>query len=206
MKASALKTRLHTPILLAILALGFGAPWQSHLDAGPRTAWVWLGVWLSTLGTSGDAGASPISSTSGIVLVTWAAIVFAAVGALLRVTAAARATKPRSGLLGAWLLVAAVSILMPPTGALAALTASALFLLLLALAPQPASPEVRVAETPARRWGRAILDELAPIAVFLSLAALSWQYNASLLERAMLIGCGLALIARAAAPSPQPQS
>uniref|UniRef100_E6PXG0 Uncharacterized protein n=1 Tax=mine drainage metagenome TaxID=410659 RepID=E6PXG0_9ZZZZ len=196
MKATALEIRLRIPIVLVFLILGFWAPWQSHLDAGPRTAWVWLGVWISTLGTSGDSGTSAISSTVGIVLVTWVAIVFAGVGALLRLWAAAHAAKPQRGLLGAWLLFAAIAILMPPTGALAALTLTALFLFRLALAGDANRPSAS-----APQWGRAILGELAPIGVFLCLATLSWQYNASLIERAILIACGVALLARAAFPS-----
>lgn len=206
MKATALEVRLRLLIVLLFLLLGFWAPWQSHLDAGPRTAWVWLGVWLSTLGASADSGASAISSTSGIVLITWVAIVFAGFGVLLRILAKARVAKPRLSLhlnlLGAWLLTAAISILMPPTGALAAVILTALFLLRLA----PARNAMEASQPPAGppRWGRTILGEIAPIGVFLSLAALSWQYNASLLERAILISCGLALILRAAIPQSQP--
>jgi protein-S-isoprenylcysteine O-methyltransferase Ste14 len=46
-------------------------------------------------------------------------------------------------------------------------------------------------------WGRALLGEVMPLGALVSFAALSWQYNSSLLIRAMLISFGLSLVVRA---------
>ena len=55
------------------------------------------------------------------------------------------------------------------------------------------------------QWGRALLAECFPVGSLVSFAALSWQYNAYLLERAMLVCFGISLVARALiAPKAEP--
>jgi protein-S-isoprenylcysteine O-methyltransferase Ste14 len=146
MKASALEFRFRVWIMVAILALGFWAPWTNGLHWGTRTtAWLWLGF---ELGGSGNA-------TAGILAATWLAIAIAALAAFVRVWGTAylgagtvnnpemkagqvMADGPyrhvRNPLyLGTGLLVTAIAWLMPATGALLSLVLMAVFLLRLIL-------------------------------------------------------------------------
>ena len=183
-------TRLRVVIYAAALAAGYLAPWQSASYAGPHTLWVWLGVWQSTFG---------ISSTSGIVVVTWLAIVLSGLGAALRLWASAH-FRPRLQALGSLLLAAAICVLLPPVGALVALP------VLLAFEAAGAVSAARPATPTRPQWTAAWLQEVAAVGIFVSFAALSWQYNAQLLVRALLIACGLGLVARAALPTAATQS
>ncbi len=54
-------------------------------------------------------------------------------------------------------------------------------------------------------WRRALLGELTPLGVLASFSALSWQYNASLLIRAVLVCFGISLVVRALLP-PSPSA
>jgi protein-S-isoprenylcysteine O-methyltransferase Ste14 len=121
--------------------------------------------------------------------------------------------------LGSWLMFAAISVLMPPTGALVTMALLTVFLLRLILgeeaflAAQLGEPyraykravprlipslQARVSAGGQRpKWGRAVLGEIMPLGVLVSFAALSWQYNSSLLTRAVLISFGISLVVRA---------
>jgi protein-S-isoprenylcysteine O-methyltransferase Ste14 len=123
---------------------------------------------------------------------------------------------------GSWLMSVAIAGLMPVSGAVVSLILLAIFLLRLILgeeaflraklgAPYEAYRRAvpRLFPWPRRhaassgrapKWGRAVLGELLPLGVFLSFAALSWQYNAMLLTKAVLISFGLSLVVRAALP------
>jgi hypothetical protein len=46
-------------------------------------------------------------------------------------------------------------------------------------------------------WGRGLLGEVMPLGALVSFAALSWQYDARLLTRAILVSFGLSLVVRA---------
>jgi hypothetical protein len=186
MKQSSPLARLRVVLYAVVLGAGFLAPWQSASYTGPRTLWVWLGVWQSTLG---------MTSTVGIELVTWLAVVLSGLGALMRWWGVAHAGR-RWQASGSLLLALAVSVLMPPVGALVTMPAIVVYEVVVM---SGADGGVEAAKTP--RWGRAILREVASLGVFVSFAALSWQYNARLLEQALLITCGLGLIARAALPT-----
>jgi protein-S-isoprenylcysteine O-methyltransferase Ste14 len=121
---------------------------------------------------------------------------------------------------GVWLMSVAIAGLMPISGAVVALVLLALFLLRLILgeeaflrtqlgAPYEAYRRTvpRLIPVPKRHaasggrkpdWGRALMSELFPLGVFLSYALLSWQFNAMLLTRAILVCFGLSLVVRAA--------
>jgi len=49
-------------------------------------------------------------------------------------------------------------------------------------------------------WLQAVLSEIAPIGVFLTIACLSWTYDNSLMIRAILITFGVSLVVRALMP------
>jgi protein-S-isoprenylcysteine O-methyltransferase Ste14 len=240
MKATALEFRFRLWIIVAILTLGFWAPWIEPLGWGSRTTtWLWLGFQLSAL---------HITSTSGIVVVTWLAIAAAAIGAWLRVWGTATLgigtvhhRKMRAGTvtadgpyrylrnplyLGTSFMVAAIAILMPPTGAFFTLVLLSVFQFRLILGEeaflasslgQPYQdyrngvprliPALR-SRVPGSGlkpcWGQAILAELMPIGTLVCFAALSWQFNSELIERGLLITFGCSLVARALPQRPQP--
>jgi hypothetical protein len=121
--------------------------------------------------------------------------------------------------IGTWLMVAAISVLMPPTGAFVTMVLLTVFLLRLILgeeaflsaqlgepyaAYRKAVPRLiptlrpRIAASEQQtNWGRALLGEVMPLGVLVSFATLSWQYNAEMLIRAVLISFGLSLVVRA---------
>jgi protein-S-isoprenylcysteine O-methyltransferase Ste14 len=241
MKASWFEFRFRMVLIVVAIALGFWAPWIEWLHLGLRTTtWLWLGFELGELG---------ISSTRGIVLVTALAIATAALAAALRIWGTAylgaqtvynpemkarqvMADGPyryiRNPLyLGSWLMIATISVLMPPTGAAVTmvLLTILLFRLILAeerflagrlgesyLAYRAAVPRLVPALRPRvpaggskPHWRRALLGELTPLGVLASFSALSWQYNASLLIRAVLVCFGISLVVRALLP-PSPSA
>lgn len=125
--------------------------------------------------------------------------------------------------LGLWFMVAAMAFIMPATGALFAVVLVSVFLMRLILAEEAflakqigepyklywnAVPRV-VPSLRARlpeggeqaHWGRAVLAELTPIGVFVSLAFLSWSYDSRLMGRAILIFFGASLVVRALLPT-----
>jgi protein-S-isoprenylcysteine O-methyltransferase Ste14 len=124
--------------------------------------------------------------------------------------------------LGTWCMVAAMAFLMPVSGALFAVVLITVFQarLILAeeafltarlgepyLAYQRAVPRLfphlhtRLPYTGRKpHWLRAVLAELCPIGVFITLACLSWSYNNSLMVRAIIVSFGLSLVARALLP------
>ena len=125
--------------------------------------------------------------------------------------------------IGLWCMVAAMAFIMPASGALFAMIFISLFLMRLILgeeaflAAQVGEPYIlylravprlvpRVRATlPARgsrpHWLRAMLAELTPIGVFISLACLSWSYDPRLVGRTILIFFGASLVVRALMPA-----
>ncbi len=237
MKATALEFRFRLWIIVAVIALGFWAPWIEPLALGTRTTtWLWLGFQLSSL---------HITQTSGIVLVTWLAIALAAIGAWLRLWGTATlgtgtvnhgqlqapgvaADGPYRYLrnplyLGTTFMVAAIAVVMPPTGALFTLLFLGIFQFRLILAEEaflsarlgePYIAYLRavprylpllrtpIAKTPAQlHWGSAILSELMAVGTLISFATLSWQFNSELIQRALMVSLGASLIGRAMLPA-----
>ncbi|HEX4321770.1 MAG TPA: isoprenylcysteine carboxylmethyltransferase family protein [Acidobacteriaceae bacterium] len=233
MKASALEFRFRLILMTLAIVLGFWSPWIEWLHWGSRTtAWLWLGFELGGLG---------ISSTRAIELATVLIIAAAAVGAWFRVwgtaylgTATVHNAEMKAGLvmadgpyrhvrnplyIGSWLMVAAISMLMPPTGALFTMIVLTVFLFRLILGEEAflagrlgepylayrkavprLLPSLRARVAPAGQkpdWGRGLLSEVMPLGAMVSFAALSWQYDSRLLTRAMLVSFGLSLVVRA---------
>jgi protein-S-isoprenylcysteine O-methyltransferase Ste14 len=234
MRATKLEFKLRMAINAAIIILGLWAPWIDAGDIGKRIALVeWLPLELSRLGLLSFTVAAPV-------VIAFAAAL-AAVGALLRVwgtaylgpatvqnfqmkAGAVMADGPfryvRNPLyLGVWFMVAALAFLMPPTGALFAITLLTVFLLRLILGEE-AFLSAQLGESyqaylrtvprliPRLRthlqsigaephWFRALLAEITPLGVFFTLAFLSWSYDQRMMLRAILISFGISLIARA---------
>lgn len=236
MKATAFEFRFRVGISFVIILLGFWAPWVNYLHWKSHVStWLWLGVKLSSLG---------ITSTSGILVVTGLVIAVAAAAAVLRVwgtaclgpalvnsdemeTGKVLADGPyrhvRNPLyLGSWLMIAAIAVLMPPSGAALSLLLLALFLLRIVLGEeafltdQLGDPYLAYKRAVSRllpslwprvpasgqspRWSYALLSEITPLGVLIVFLTLSWQFNADLLIRAILVSFGLSLVVRALLP------
>ncbi len=237
MGATKLEFRLRMAINLAIILMGFWAPWTDTRQIGARIPLLeWLPLELSRLGLLSFTVASPLI----IVL----AAILAATGAVLRVwgtaylgPATVHSMNMKAGsvmadgpyryvrnplYLGLWFMVAAIAFLMPPTGALCAMGLLSIFLMRLILGEEAflsaqlgepyrdylravprLVPRLRISLPSAGgspQWLRALLVEITPIGVFVSLAFLSWSYDNRLMIRAIVIGFGISLVTRALMP------
>jgi protein-S-isoprenylcysteine O-methyltransferase Ste14 len=231
--------RLRMWIQVAIVVLGFWAPWLSMsslsaLDFGSRISTLeWLALEISRTGIVRFTYATPIVIVAGALA--------AFLGALFRVWGAAylgyftvhHAEMQAGGVmaagpyrylrnplyLGAWFMMLAMSLLMPPTGALFVMVLETLFLVRTILSeeaflseqlgepyreylravprilPSFGSSVPRAAAQP--NWPIALLTEINPIGIFFALAVLSWRYDNLLMIKAVLVSFGLSLIIRA---------
>jgi protein-S-isoprenylcysteine O-methyltransferase Ste14 len=124
--------------------------------------------------------------------------------------------------LGGWFMMVATSFLMPPTGALFSTALLTVFFLRLILGEEVflASqlgepyreylgmvprlfPRFRSGMPAAGRkphWVIALLTELNPIGIFITLAFLSWRYDYLLMLKGILISFGASLVVRALMP------
>jgi protein-S-isoprenylcysteine O-methyltransferase Ste14 len=243
MKASALFFRLRMPINAAVVILGFWAPWIRYGGIGSRISLLeGLALELSRAGLVSFTIATPIVLVCGALI--------AAMGAILRIwgsawlghgvvlnaqmqAAALTADGPyryvRNPLyLGLWCVVAALALLMPPTGALFAMLALTAFQSYLILGEEAfltaqlgepyraymrsvprLFPRLRATLAPSGnkpRWLQAVLSEITPIGVFVTIAFLSWTYDRWLMARAIMISFGLSLVVRALMPGLQETS
>jgi protein-S-isoprenylcysteine O-methyltransferase Ste14 len=239
MKATAIEFRLRMVIMTVITILGFWAPWIEGWGLGQRISlWEWLALELSRLGLVSFAVAVP--------LVMIAAALAAAMGAVLRIWGAAclgYATvhhgQMKAGTvlvdgpfryvrnplyLGGWCMMVAMSSLMPPTGALFAMTLLTVFFLRLILGEEAfligrlgepyrkylravprLFPRLRTTLPPLGvqpsggkpQWMHAFITEINPIGVFITLAFFSWSYNNWLMIKAILVSFGLSMVVRA---------
>jgi protein-S-isoprenylcysteine O-methyltransferase Ste14 len=235
-RATAIEFRLRMAINAAIIVLGFWAPWIGAWEIGSRISLLeWLALELSR--------AKLLTFTVATPVVILAAALIAGIGAILRVWGTAylgsgtvtsahmqaegvMAAGPyrfvRNPLyLGVWCMVAGMSILMPPTGALVSMLLVTVFLLRLVFgeeaflstrlgAPYQAYvasvprwiPRLRtIARSDAKPdWMRGVLSELFPIGVFLAVAVVSWSYDNRLVGRVILICFGVSMVVKALLP------
>jgi len=133
--------------------------------------------------------------------------------------------------IGSWFMFAAMAFVMPPTGALFAMPLLTAFLLRLILGEEAflmhqfgepyqdylravprLFPRLRVKLWPdgiqptgrKPQWIRAVLSEVNPIGVFITMAFLSWSYDDWLMVRAIIVSLGVSLVVHALLPnSPQ---
>jgi protein-S-isoprenylcysteine O-methyltransferase Ste14 len=230
--------RFRVLIFLLLYLFGFLAPWDRLPPAwGKGTLWLAASTILARSGWIGLAAAT--------LTVTIAALGCLAAGATMRVwgtaflgsvvmrdaalhgdqiVAAGPYRYVRNPLyLGSWFLTLAVSILMPPSGALFFLLSMSAFLLFLIsaeegflsatggdvyqqylrtvprLLPRPL-PRLTsgAAPSPARpQWADALLAEVFPISFTGCFAVFSWRYNARILIQCLLVCYGLSLVGRA---------
>lgn len=234
MGASAIEFRLRMPINVAFVVLGFWAPW---IDSGSRISLLeWLALELSRTGLFRFTFATPLVIVMGASL--------AASGAILRVWGTAylgpgtvqslnmtadsvMADGPycyvRNPLyLGLWCTIAALTFVMPPTGALVTMILFTAFQLRLILGEEAyltrqlgesyrnylravprLIPRLRtnvVKASAQAYWQRAVLTELNPIGIFVALAVFSWSYDNRMMVKVILVGFGVSLVMRAFVP------
>jgi len=234
MKATAFEFRFRMIIQIVIVFLGFWAPWVEALDLSRRvSAMAWLALELSRMGVASFTVAAPL------VIVTGALAALA--GAVLRVWGVAylgydvvhhgdmqsqtvMAAGPyryiRNPLyLGGWCMMLAVSLLMPPSGALFTMILVSVFYLRLILGeeaflgaklgdpyrvylravprlfPRLRSSLPRAAAQP--HWLVAAFTEINAIGIFVALAFFSWSYDNLLMIKVIVISFGISLILRA---------
>jgi protein-S-isoprenylcysteine O-methyltransferase Ste14 len=247
MRASAIEFRLRVAIIVVVIALGFWSPWIEPwgLRAGflSRISLLgWLALDLSRTGL--------VRFNHALAIMIVCASLLAAAAVILRVwgtaylgpfvvnngemkAGAVMAAGPyrhvRNPLyLGSWCMIAAMSFIMPATGAMFTMTVLTVFLLRLILGEEAfltaqlgepyrdylravprLLPRIRANIPPAGRaphWGQALLAELNPIGVFFTVAVLSWSYDNLLMVRAILICFGISLVARALVPGMRRES
>jgi hypothetical protein len=125
--------------------------------------------------------------------------------------------------LGVCCMIAALALLMPATGALFVLIAVPSFLFCLILGEEAflgarigetyrlylrtvprLLPRLRTTLAPTGnkpRWLQAVLSEINPVGVFITIAFLSWTYDNRLMVKAIVVTFGLSLIVRALLPT-----
>lgn len=234
MKATAIEFRLRMWIMVTVIVLGYWAPWIERLGIGERMSTLaWLPMELSRLGVASFA------TDSAVVIVLGALV--AAVGMILRIWGSAylgydtvHHEKMQAGgmmadgpyryvrnplYLGSWCMMAAMALLMPPTGALFAMVLLTVFLLRLILGEEAflsgklgepyreylrttprLIPRLRGALPAAGdkpQWMTAALGELNAVGIFITLAVLSWSYDHMLMMKGVLISFGASLVVRA---------
>ena len=128
--------------------------------------------------------------------------------------------------LGVFCMIAALALLMPATGALFVLIAVPAYLFCLILGEEAflvtqlgepyriylrsvprLFPRLRTTQTPTGNkphWRQAVLSEINPIGVFVTIAFLSWTYDNWLMIRAILVSFGISLVFRALMPAIKP--
>lgn len=238
MRASSIMFRLRMWIQIVIVVFGFWAPWLylpafHAVDFGSRISTLeWLALEISRTGIVHFTYATPIVIVAGAVA--------AALGALFRVWGAAylgyftvhHAEMQAGGVmaagpyryvrnplyLGGWFMMLAISLLMPPTGALFVMVLETVFLIrtirneedfLSAQLGEPYREYLRLVPrlvprlrsnlpraTAQANWPVAFLTELNPIGIFFTLAVLSWRYDNLLMIKSVLVFFGLSLVVR----------
>ena len=152
MKATSFEFRFRVVIIVAIVWLGFEAPWIEYLHIGSRIGLIeWLALGLSRVGLATFTVATPIVIVSGALI--------AALGAAIRPLGhripsqplpsstvkckpapswpAGLSLRPRNPLyIGLWLTIAAMTFIMTPSGALFVLVALSIFELRLIFAEE----------------------------------------------------------------------
>ena len=233
MRASAIEFRLRMVIQIVIVFIGFWAPWLGGWDFGHRISTLeWLPLEMSRLGLVSFTVATPIvivlgalAALAGAVLRVWGAayLGYSTVHHGDMQAGAVMADGPyrfmRNPLyLGGWFMMIAVSLLMPPSGALFTVVLLTVFYLRLILGEeaflagklgQPYEqylravprliPRLRSSLPPAGNkphWLTAFFTEVMAIGAFFTMAVLAWFYDQQLMLEGILWSFLASLLAR----------
>lgn len=219
--------------LVLIFVVAFWAPWERLGGAHPGSTWLWLAGMLAALGLC------PIATSTLVVIAlatfalllaalvrTWAAaylgsdVVYDRDLHSERVVADGPYRYVRNPLyLGTWLLTAAISILMPPGGALFALATATLLIVVWMLAEErkltmeggdaytaylkrvPRFFPAVVPRIPAGaarpHWLQGFLGEIHLWGMTITYLIFAHRYNVTLLEQGVLISVGITFLVRA---------
>jgi protein-S-isoprenylcysteine O-methyltransferase Ste14 len=236
--ASAIEFRLRMAINVATVLLGFWAPWIDQWGFRSRISSLeWLALELSRTGLLRFTLATPAVIVLGALL--------AAFGAILRVwgtaylgsgTVQSLNMKADSVMvdgpfryvrnplyLGLWFTIAALTFVMPPTGALVTMILFTIFQFRLIFGEEAylsrqlgetyrnylrvvprLIPRLRTNLTKGGaqpHWLRAVLTELNSIGIFVALAVFSWSYDNRMMVKVILVGFGVSLVMRAFVPA-----
>lgn len=241
MKASAIEFRLRMWIQIVIVSIAVWAPWVRPWDIIRRRSTLeWIAIEISRIDLASFYIATPIVIVIGSIL--------AAMGMVLRVWGAAylgydvvhhenmqggavMAAGPyrymRNPLyLGGWFMMAAISLLLTPSGALFMLGLIGIFYLRLVLGEEAflseklrepyraylrAVPRIvprfrgalpRPDANP--RWLTAMLTEVMPIGTFVTLAFVSWTYDNTAMLWGIAISFVVSLVVRGLMKDPIP--
>lgn len=236
-KAQPFEFRFRYLIHFVIILIGFTAPWDRFLpfDKGLKT-WLFLAAWparFQWLSFSASTVAVLVLGTLCAVaaagLRTWASVYMGA--SVVQDTALHGDVMVAAGpyrfvrnplYLGLFVHVLALALLMPPSGALFAVVAIALFELRLVVIEEgflartlgepyraycarvprwwPAMRPQVSASSPAAAWGTALLSEIYFWGVAIAFVAVGWRYNSFLITQGVIVSLGLSLIVRALIP------
>lgn len=228
-------------ILSMIVALGMWAPWVEPQNLARRVSTLeWLALGLSRTGLASFSVSTPVVIVFGAVLAA-VSVVFRVWGAAYlgytivhhenmqagAVMVAGPYRYVRNPLyLGAWFMMAALSLLITPSGALLMLVLISIFLVRLILGEEAflsaklgepyqqylrAVPRLvprfrtnlpHVPATP--HWIVATLTEIMPIGLFVTLACVSWTYDNGAMLEAVFISLVASLIMRGLMKNPIP--
>jgi protein-S-isoprenylcysteine O-methyltransferase Ste14 len=241
MRASSIEFRLRMWIQIVIVFIGLWAPWITPWELRLRiSALEWLALEISRTGWVSFTVATPIVIVFGALLAA-AGMVFRVWGAAylgyntvhhaemqaVSVMAAGPYRYVRNPLyIGGWFMMAAISLLATPSGALFIVALITVFYLRLILGEEAylaaqlgesyreylrSVPRLvprlraRLPQTGAQpRWFTAVLTEIMPIGTFLTLAIVSWRYDNVLMLDAILISLVASLVVRGLMKAPIP--
>jgi protein-S-isoprenylcysteine O-methyltransferase Ste14 len=233
MKASAIEFRLRMMIQIVIVGVGFWTPWIGPRDMVGRISTLeWIPLEIGRMGVASFTAAAPmaivlgaLAALAGAVLRVWGAayLGYATVHHGEMQAGAVMADGPyrymRNPLyLGGWCMMIAVSLLMPPSGALFTVVLIGIFYLRLILGEEVflaaqlgepyrdylravprLIPRLRGGLPPAGNkphWVTALFTEVFPIGAFFTLAVLSWRYDQQLMLEGMLVSFLASLVTR----------
>ena len=237
-KAQPFEFRFRYLIHFVIILIGFIAPWDRFLpfDKGLKT-WLFLAAWPARYQWLSFDGATitvlvlgTLCAIAAAGLRTWASAYMGP--SIVKDTALHGEVMVAAGpyrfvrnplYLGLFVHVLALALLMPPSGALFAVVAIALFELRLIAVEEgflartlgepyrdycvrvpwlwpSMRPRVPTSVT-SSSWGAALLSEIYFWGVAIAFVAVGWRYNSFLITQGVIISLGLSLIVRAAMPT-----
>ncbi len=233
MKISEFLFRFRRIALIAVFAVAFWAPWERMGGTHPGSTWLWLA------GTIAAMGFFPIATSTIVVIAlatfalllaslvrTWATaylgsdVVYDKDLHSERVVADGPYRYVRNPLyLGTWLLTAAISVLMPPGGALFALVTVTLLIVAWVLAEErkltiergdaytsylnkvprflPAIAPRILAGPALPDWLQGFVGEIHLWGMAITYLVFAHRYNVTILEQGVLISVGLTFLVRA---------